>query len=483
MQLIDYFIQKNDKYLIYSNIYAFIDSSTKTIRPELRYIIKPKIGIIYLYYTSFRQSNTLMNANFKSLIEQYKNDKESVYNTWFINNEDRLKAFRSIRRGVMQVVDDVKSKCFPNDFKGSSLEFVLTCITEQKQVFEGAAHPFYWKPKLRIPDIYENESNKQSFGQFLENCLYAKSEEQILKEIIKLDELRIKGLGPAVASILYFLHPTLISPFNTAIVNGFNFLYKDRKKLGNWSEYLKLREVIMDTNNQYRNELSSDLGAIAGLLYEIGMQKLVLGADEYLSELERRKLEKLIVKRHEEVIAEKDEENLHTEMQYHLLKIGASLGYDVIPACNDRSKCFAGNSFSFISLSRFPEIILDNETLNTVKLIDVLWFEKGTNNVIAAFEVEKSTSIYSGILRLTDLSFTIADGDEVFYLIVPDKREKEVKMQLSRPAIRKNGTSIKYILFSELRQHCDALCKFGNSHHIMEKIAKDVQMDVETSFG
>ena len=94
--------------------------------------------------------------------------------------------------------------------------------------------------------------------------------------------------------------------------------------------------------------------------------------------------------------------------------------------------------------------------------------------MIAAFEVEKSTSIYSGILRLTDLSYTIADGDEVFYLIVPDKREKDVVLQLSRPAIKKNSTIIKYILFSELRAHCDALCKFGDSHMIMEKIANAV---------
>jgi type II restriction enzyme len=415
-----------------------------------------------------------MSNSFTHIIRQYKEDKQSVYNTWFINNEERLKAFRSIRRGVMQVVDDIKNKRFPNDFKGSSLEFVLTCITEQKQVFEGASHPFYWKPKLRIPDIYENENNKQAFGQFLENCLNAKSEEQIIKEIIRLDSLKIKGLGPAVASILYFLHPTIIPPFNTAIINGFNSLFKDKKKLGSWSEYLKLREVMIDSNNQHRTDLSSDLGAIAGLLFEIGTQKLILGTDEYLSEQERKKLEKLIEKRQEDVQQDKEEEDLHTEMQYHLLKIGNALGYDVIAASNDRSKSHCGNSFSFLSLQQFPEINLEKETLNTVKLIDVLWFQKGTNNVIAAFEVEKSTSIYSGILRLTDLSYTIADGDEVLYLIVPDKREKDVCLQLSRPAIRQNRVLIKYILFSELRSHCDALCKFGDSHHIMEKIAKTV---------
>ncbi|WP_277613997.1 hypothetical protein [Neobacillus muris] len=40
---------------------------------------------------------------------------------------------------------------------------VITAISEQKQVFEGAAHAFYWKPKLRIPDIYENSQNQKAF--------------------------------------------------------------------------------------------------------------------------------------------------------------------------------------------------------------------------------------------------------------------------------------------------------------------------------
>ena len=94
--------------------------------------------------------------------------------------------------------------------------------------------------------------------------------------------------------------------------------------------------------------------------------------------------------------------------------------------------------------------------------------------MIAAFEVEKSTSIYSGILRLTDLSFTIPDGNEVFYLVIPDKREKDVVLQLLRPAVKQINVDIKYIMFSDLRQHCDALCRFGETYHIMEKIAKSV---------
>ncbi|MFE3868963.1 hypothetical protein ACFX5E_12910 [Flavobacterium sp. LS2P90] len=111
----------------------------------------------------------------------------------------------------------------------------------------------------------------------------------------------------------------------------------------------------------------------------------------------------------------------------------------------------------------------DKDTQNTIKLIDVLWFQKGTNNIIGAFEVEKSTSIYSGILHLSDLYFSIFDGEEVYYIIFPDIREKDVIQQLNRPVIKNSKMNIKYILFSELRNQCDAICKFGSDYSIMKK--------------
>ena len=159
-------------------------------------------------------------------------------------------------------------------------------------------------------------------------------------------------------------------------------------------------------------------------------------------------------------------------MQYHLLKIGISLGFDVTPANNDKSKSFNGQNFSFLSIKKFPELPTDKDTQNTIKLIDVLWFQKGTNKIIGAFEVEKSTSIYSGILRLSDLYFSISSREEVFYIIIPESRERDVIQQLNRPVIKNSKMNIKYILFSELRANCDAICKFGTDHSIMEKIAK-----------
>jgi len=414
----------------------------------------------------------MMSNDLQGLIEKYKSDQESVFNTWFINNDDRLKSFRSIRRGVNDVVQDIRNGTFGNDFKGSSLEFVLNCITEQKQIFIGAAHAFYWKPKLRIPDIYENDGNKIAFGQFLWNCANAKNESTLIKEITLLDQKKIKGLGPAVANILYFLHPEIIPPFNTAIVNGFNHLFKDKVKLGSWTEYLRMRETIIQKNNKYKMDLSRDLGAFSGLLFDIGVKKIL--DEQMLSSQEQEKIKSILERRHKEIMSEKEEENLHSEMQYHLLKIGSSLGYDVISASNDRSKCHDGNNFSFLSLDKFPDLGIKKETSSTISLIDVVWFNKCTNKIASAFEVEKSTSIYSGILRLTDLYHSFPENPSTLFLIIPDSREKDVIFQLNRPSIKNNKIAIHYILFSDLRKHCDAICTLGESKETLKKIAKVV---------
>lgn len=410
------------------------------------------------------------------IVNQYKVDSESVYNTWFIHNETRMKAFRSIRRGVIDIINSIKTNSFGNDFKGSPLEFVLKCITEQKQVFEGAAHPFYWKPKLRIPDIYENEENKIIFGQFLESCLSANSVDKLIKEIIKLDSYKIKGLGPAVANILYFLHPTLMPPFNTAMVNGFNAIFSDKKKLGSWTDYLQMREVIIRTNEELNPLLSKDLGAISGLLFDIGIGKISLTENWEVSlKFEKAKLEKALNKRHLEVQNEIKEESEHLKMQFLLTEIGNSLGYDVFVAINDRTRSLNGKSLEFITIPELPYLSLPKEVLRTISLIDVIWINKQSNEIECAFEVEKSTSIYSGILRLIDLGLSLGSKESNFFLVAPDLREKEIITQLKRPSFKDiEFITLRYILFSNLYKNCESLCTFGDDYKILYKIASKV---------
>jgi len=91
-------------------------------------------------------------ATLRQLISRWRDDPGATYRSWFLW-EERLKNFRSIRRGIAEVVKEIEAGTFGNVYKGSSLETVVGSIAEQKQIFKGADHAFLWKPKLRIPDI------------------------------------------------------------------------------------------------------------------------------------------------------------------------------------------------------------------------------------------------------------------------------------------------------------------------------------------
>lgn len=407
------------------------------------------------------------------LSNQYKKDAESVYNIWFLNNDERLKAFRTIKAGLSDVIEAIEKRTFGNDFKGSVLETVVTAISEQKQIFDGAAHAFYWKPKLRIPDIYENEGNQLAFGRFLKACLHATTEKQIIDEILKLHQLQIKGLGPAVANILYFLHPTLFPPFNTAIVGGFNTLLSEKIKLGSWPAYLEMRSRIIALNEQYRSHFSRDLGAISGLLFELGTGRYICegNAERILANIEETD-NKMWLKRHKEVVEDVTEGNEHSEMQAYLAELGTSLGYKVWIAQNDHKREWNGRKLGEYSLQELSLPSLPKATAQTIALIDVLWIDNQLQ-IVSAFEVEKSTSIYSGILRLHDLSLSLSDATARLYLVAPNKREKEIHAQLLRPAFKQGSPiPISYLLFSDLRCHCEAMCKFGADCTVLDKISR-----------
>lgn len=261
------------------------------------------------------------------------------------------------------------------------------------------------------------------------------------------------------------------------MVNGFNHLFHEKKKLGSWENFLEMRESIIQVNGTFRNLLSKDLGALSGLLFDIGVGKILIDENvQMVLEKEQKKRERLLQKRHKEVQDEIEEESEHTKIQYLLLKIGKSLGYDVLAASNDRKKAYNGVNFTFLSLETLPHLNVADDVKRTIELIDVIWIEKESQRIVCAFEVERSTSIYSGILRMTDLSLALPETEEtMLYLVAPDRREKEIVAQLKRPSISANkDVNVSYILFSELCEHCDSICVLGDDYHIMEKVARCV---------
>ena len=409
----------------------------------------------------------------EELLARWRSDTRSAYQSWFLW-PDRLKNFRSIRRGVQQVADEIRSGAFGVVYKGSSLETVVHSIAEQRQIFKGADHAFLWKPKLRIPDIYENLENQRAFGNLLGSCVCCETEAAILAEIHRIDALGIKGLGPAVANILYFLHPTVVPPFNTAIVRGYNVLTGSNVKLGRWTEYLAMRRGMIEFNDRHRELLSNDLGGVAAFCYDIGMglytpPTLAAGDEAHATWAEKlASVRDAIVK----PASLEANDRTHTEIQGWLRDLGRALNYQVWIAQNDRGRSFGNGRLGDGCLAKLPSLLDSSPGAEAIRLIDVLWVDVA-EKIVAAFEVEHTTSIYSGIVRMLDLAL---GGDtsnlHSLYLVAPDKREADVRAQLARPAFsRIADLSVRYLPYSQLETNRTAIGKFGAGVAVLEKIS------------
>ena len=411
----------------------------------------------------------------EALIRRWRDDAGGTYRTWFLW-EERIKNFRSIRRGLEVVVAEIRSGAFGSAYRDSSLEVVVGSIAEQRQIFRGADHAFLWKPKLRIPDIYESPENQRAFGEFLDTCLCCDGDEQLLAAIRRLDERRIKGLGPAVANLLYFLHPTIVPPFNTAIVNGFNALTGARVKLGRWDEYVAMRAGIHQLNGEHKELLSNDLGALAGLLFDLGQERYPLpatGKDPAAWQADLARVRDESARERNAREREARDEVGHTEVQEWLRDLGKALGYDVWVAANDRGRTGPSGRLGDGCLEALPPAIQENPGADAIRLIDVLWLDRGGERVAAAFEVEHSTSIHSGIVRMLDLAATQAEGLSGLFIVAPDDREDEVRKQLARPAFQSVAAmQVRYLPYGELKANRAAMARFGAGLKAVEAVAR-----------
>lgn len=154
----------------------------------------------------------------------------------------------------------------------------------------------------------------------------------------------------------------------------------------------------------------------------------------------------------------------HTEIQYALLSLGRDMGFNLWVARNDRSKVWDGTTLGSIPgmVDKLPTQF--NEATNrTIELIDVLWL-KG-NSIVAAFEVESTTSIYSGLLRMSDLLALQPNLAIDLFLVAPDDRRDKVESELMRPTFKLREKPLASICgflgFDSLTDRLKAIQKLG----------------------
>jgi hypothetical protein len=97
----------------------------------------------------------------------------------------------------------------------------------------------------------------------------------------------------------------------------------------------------------------------------------------------------------------------------------------------------------------------DSTTIKTIEQIDVLWL-KG-RSIVRAFEVEHTTSIYSGILRMADLLALQPNLSIKLHIVAPSARRDRVFEEIRRPvfALLEKGPlseSCTYLSYESIEQ-------------------------------
>ena len=150
----------------------------------------------------------------------------------------------------------------------------------------------------------------------------------------------------------------------------------------------------------------------------------------------------------------------HEEIQWMLLKLGSDLGLDVWVARNDKNREYRGEPFQDIPNLRgeLPRQF-DNATNRTIELIDVLWLQGDA--ILAAFEVEHTSAIYSGLLRMSDLVSMQPNIKLNLYLVAPDDRREKVMNEINRPTFTRLKPPLpkicKYISYSQLKKEIEEI--------------------------
>lgn len=141
----------------------------------------------------------------------------------------------------------------------------------------------------------------------------------------------------------------------------------------------------------------------------------------------------------------------HTEMQWRLIRLGKKSSLDVWVPEGDKHRSWNGEVFRDLVLDQFHDII---DVPSYIKNIDTVW--KLGHSIKSAFEIENSTSIYSGILRLSDLRALAPNSNYPLFIVAQKEKKTKVFQQLRRPTFANNylrlDEHVKFLSYDVIRE-------------------------------
>jgi type II restriction enzyme len=144
-------------------------------------------------------------------------------------------------------------------------------------------------------------------------------------------------------------------------------------------------------------------------------------------------------------------------------------------AANDHGRRWRGERLGDLSVERLPPLALDPDSQRLVELVDVVWL-RGASQIAAAFEVERSTSVHSGLLRMADLAALAPNLAVPLYVVAPAARLDKVRRELRRPAMRALALDRRCGFFSAeaLQDAAPDLARWATGPAAVDRLAERV---------
>lgn len=170
-----------------------------------------------------------------------------------------------------------------------------------------------------------------------------------------------------------------------------------------------------------------------------------------------------------------DETRASIKMQANLAHLGAILGFNIWVPASDRNRVSEAMPSQYHNkLATTLPLNYDTATLKTIENIDVIWLQR--RSIAHAFEVEHTTAVYSGLLRMADLLALQPRIQIALHIVAPISRRDQVRREIVRPvfsvleggAMAERCSFLSYDALEEILQQ-------PNLRHVRETILEEYE--------
>jgi len=176
--------------------------------------------------------------------------------------------------------------------------------------------------------------------------------------------------------------------------------------------------------------------------------------------------------------AEEQPQRESTHYQALLAGIGEKMGFKIWLPRADRPRVLnEWKPANDVLLERLP-LNYDETTLKTIEQIDVIWL-KG-RSIVRVFEIEHTTAVYSGILRMADLLALQPNMDIKLHIVAPEARREKVFQEIRRPvfSLLEKGPLAEYCTFIGY-DALDALSSEKHLSHLSASVLEEYEEEPE----